>query len=210
MTAAWPRAAAASKPCRHALERAKSVLQSTAPPRALCHESLALPHLLGWTCTMPRPWKAPVSLPSFFKGSCLCGLILLAAADVRAEPNTGDGWTVAILARDGSWGVATEASLARAIGMAVSKCKAMAVPQSDCGAQFMTIRSGWTLALLCGEHKVLATAKRLDEAWLAVQFRLELKRAHLPELPPCRQIFKVDPTGVVIVPAAETSEVPSR
>jgi hypothetical protein len=94
--------------------------------------------------------------------------------------------------------------------MAVSKCKAMAVPQSDCGAQFTTIRSGWTLALLCGEHKVLATAKRLDEAWLAVQFRLELKRAYLPELPPCRQIFKVDPTGEVIVPAAETSEVPSR
>jgi hypothetical protein len=127
-----------------------------------------------------------------------------------AEPSTGEGWTVATLARDGSWGVATEASLAHAIGMAVSKCKAMAVPQSDCGAQFTTIRTGWTLALLCGDHKVLAAAKRLDEAWLAVQFRLELKQAYLPDLPACRLIFKVDAAGRVILPASETSEVLSR
>ena len=167
---------------------------------------------------MPLPGKVPVSLPVLLKGACLCALILLAAGSLRAEPdpgpNTGpdkdQGWTVATLARDGSWGVATETSLARAIGVAVSKCKAMAGPQSDCGAQFSTIRSGWTLALLCGEHKVLAAAKGLDEAWLAVQFRVELKRAYLPDLPTCRQIFKVDPAGAVILPAAAISEVLSR
>jgi len=135
---------------------------------------------------------------------------LLGAGSVRGEPSPGEGWTVATLARDGSWGVATETSLAHAIGTAVARCKAMAFPQSDCGAQFTTIRTGWTLGLLCGEHKVLAAAQRLDEAWLAVQFRIELKRAYLPELPPCRQIFKVSPAGEVIMPAAEISEVPSR
>jgi hypothetical protein len=152
---------------------------------------------------MPLAWKVPVSPQSLLKCSCLCGLLLLGAGSVRAEPSTGEGWTVATLARDGSWGVATEASLARAIGVAVSKCKAMAVPQSDCGAQFTTIRTGWTLALLCGDHKVLAAAKRLDEAWLAAQFRLELKRAYLSDLPACRLIFKVDPAGRVILPASE-------
>lgn len=90
------------------------------------------------------------------------------------------------------------------------RCAAMAAPQSDCGAQFTTIRTGWTLALLCGDHKVLAAAKRLDEGWLAVQFRLELKRAYLPDLPACRLIFKVDPAARVMLPASETSEVGSR
>jgi len=165
---------------------------------------------IGWDgCAVPLPCKVPILLPSLRTSACFCALILL-AGDLRAEPTTGEGWTVATLARDGSWGVATETSLARAISVAVSKCKAMAVAPSDCGAQFATIRSGWTLALLCGEHKVVATAKRLDEAWLAVQFRLELKRAYLPDLPPCRQIFKVDPAGEVILPASETSEVLSR
>jgi hypothetical protein len=159
---------------------------------------------------MPLPCKVPVSLPSWLTCSCLCGLLLFGAASLRAEPSTGEGWTVATLARDGSWGVATEASLAHAIGMAVSKCKAMAVPRSDCGAQFSTIRTGWTLALLCGDHKVLAAAKRLDEAWLAAQFRLELKQAYLSDLPACRLIFKVDPAGRVILPASETSEALSR
>jgi hypothetical protein len=107
---------------------------------------------------MPLPCEVPVSLPLWLTCSCLCELFLFGAASLRAEPSTGEGWTVTTLGRDGSWGVATEASLAHAIGMAVSKCKAMAVPQSDCGAQFTTIRTGWTLALLCGDHKLLAAA----------------------------------------------------
>jgi hypothetical protein len=189
---------------------AEGVLQSTARPRTVCHDTLGLPHQLGWTCTMPLPCNVPVSLSSWLTCSCLGGALLFGAASLRAEPSTGEGWTVATLARDGSWGVATESSLAHAIGMAVSKCKTMAVPQSDCGAQFTTIRTGWTLALLCGDHKVLAAAKRLDEAWLAVQFRLELKRAHLPDLPPCRQIFTVDPAGEVILSASEPSTALSR
>jgi hypothetical protein len=164
---------AARKPAWSVSKSAReSLLQSTARLRSPCHEIRGSPHQLEWTCTMPLPCKAPVSLPAWLTCSCLCGLFLFGAASLRAEPSTGEGWTVATLARDGSWGVATQASLAHAIGMAVSKCKAMTVPQSDCGAQFTTIRTGWTLALLCGDHKVLAAAKRLDEAWLAVQFRL--------------------------------------
>jgi hypothetical protein len=160
--------------------------------------------------------KVLASLPSLCSCPLLCGLILLGAGSAAgielAGPNTeeGAGWTVATLARNGSWGVATETSLGRAIGLAVSNCKAMSVAASDCGAQFTTIRAGWTLALLCGEHKVLATGKQLDEAWLAVQFRIDLKRAYLPDLPPCREIFKVDPAGVVIFSEPATSEIPSR
>ena len=66
------------------------------------------------------------------------------------------------------------------------------------------------MALLCGEHKVLAAGKQLEEAWLAVQFRLDLKLGYLPDLPPCRQIFKVDPAGVVIFADPGTSAIPSR
>ena len=64
--------------------------------------------------------------------------------------------------------------------------------------------------LLCGEHKLLAAGKQLEEAWLAVQFRLDLKLGYLPDLPPCRQIFKVDPAGVVIFADPGTSAIPSR
>jgi hypothetical protein len=155
-------------------------------------------------------------LTSFRSGSFLCGLILLGAGSAAsielegASAADGAGWTVATLARNGSWGVATETSLARAIGLAVGRCKAMSVAPSDCGAQFTTIRAGWTLALSCGEHKVLAAGKQLEEAWLAVQFRLDLKLAYLPDLPPCRQVFKVDPAGVVSFADPATAEIPSR
>jgi hypothetical protein len=169
----------------------------------------------GGNWTMHHHRKVQASLPSLRGCLVLCGLILLSAGSASGieltGPNAeGAGWTVATLARNGSWGVATESSLARAISQAVRKCKAMSVPPSDCGAQFTTIRAGWTLALLCGEHKVLATGKQLDEAWLAVKFRIDLKRAYQPDLPPCREIFKVDPAGVVIFSDPATSDIPSR
>jgi hypothetical protein len=99
---------------------AESVLQSTTRLRSPCHEILGSPHHLEWTCTMPLPCKVPVSLPSWLTCSCLCGLFLFGAASLRAEPSTGEGWTVATLGRDGSWGSRPK-SLAHAIGMAVSK-----------------------------------------------------------------------------------------
>jgi hypothetical protein len=144
--------------------------------------------------------------------SFICALVVLGSGLARAEPSPDQGWdwTVTTLARDGSWGVATESSLARAIGLAIGRCKAMSVPQSDCGAQFTIIRAGWTLALLCGEHKVLAAAKHYHEAWRDAQLRIDLKKAYLPELPPCRQIINVDPAGAVIFPGPTSSDVPSR
>ena len=186
--------------------------------------STALGHRVGPCCdnlsagigSMQQRRKAQALMISFRSCSFLGGLILLgagAAASIEldgASAEDGAGWTVATLARNGSWGVATETSLARAIGLAVSKCKAMSVAPSDCGAQFTTIRAGWTLALLCGEHKLLAAGKQLEEAWLAVQFRLDLKLGYLPDLPPCRQIFAVDPAGVVIFADPGTSAIPSR
>jgi hypothetical protein len=151
------------------------------------------------------------SLPSLRDYLLICGLLVLGTGLARAEPSPDEawGWTVTTLARDGSWGVATESSLARAIGLAIGRCKTMSVPQSDCGAQFTIIRAGWTSALLCGEHKVLAAAEQLDEAWRDAQLRIDLKKAYLSELPPCRHI-KVEPAGAVIFPGPTPSDIPSR
>lgn len=152
------------------------------------------------------------SLPSLRTYALICALLVLGSGPARAEPSPDEawGWTVTTLARDGSWGVATERSLARAIGLSIGRCKTMSVPQSDCGAQFTIIRAGWTLALLCGEHKVLAAAKQLDEAWRDAQLRIDLKKAYLPELPPCRHIITVDPAGAVSFPGPTPSDIPSR
>jgi hypothetical protein len=67
-----------------------------------------------------------------------------------------DELTVATMARDGSWGVATAGSQGQAIAAAIRDCQAMAAAPSDCGSQFVTTRGGWVIANLCRDHKISA------------------------------------------------------
>ena len=121
--------------------------------------------------------------------------------DVQLRPRLAweNDWTVVTIARDGSWGVATAASQGQAIASAIHDCKAMSVGQSDCGAQFTTIRVGWTIANLCGDHKIIATGISLVDAEKAALDReIELQLLYAPDLPPCKRAVTVDPAGAIV------------
>ena len=108
-------------------------------------------------------------------------------------------WTVVTLARNGSWGVATDGSQLQAIAAAVRDCKAMSAGKSDCGAQFTTVGAGWTIANLCGDHNVIVTGISLVDAEKAALNReIELQLFYAPDLPACRRVVTVDPTGAIV------------
>jgi hypothetical protein len=70
-------------------------------------------------------------------------------------------WTVVTLARDGSWGVGTSDHYGPALASALRKCEAISGGQSDCGAEVTAVKQGWTLGILCGDHRVLVAATDL-------------------------------------------------
>jgi hypothetical protein len=158
-------------------------------------------------CTKAAPWptaegKAFMPLGHAYK-IWIVPFCIFWAAMVPANASDEEDWTVVTMARNGSWGVATDASMGRAIFVAIRDCRAMSTGQNDCGAEFTTIRRGWTLALLCGDQRILAAAKGLDEAGSAAALRVELKRAYLPNLLPCRRVLSVDPNGVIVAQAKD-------
>src|ERR1700741_2630352 len=77
-------------------------------------------------------------------------------------------WTVVTLARDGSWGAGTSEHYGPALASALRKCEAMSGGQSDCGAEVTAVRNGWTLGILCGDHRVLVAQPNLTAAALGV------------------------------------------
>lgn len=110
----------------------------------------------------------------------------------------GDYFTVATMAPDGSWGVATELSAGEAIAGAIRRCRAMTRADLGCGSQFSAIRDGWIVAYRCGDRNILAAGKVLADAEQAAREReSELRTFYAPNLPPCRQVLTVDPRGEV-------------
>lgn len=132
----------------------------------------------------------------------LCAL-LVGVAQAKAEEDAN--WTVVTMARGGAWGAFTSPSLAEAIAASIRACKTMSAGESDCGAEFRAIRRGWTLAFLCGDHRILATGYSLREAEAAIRFRTELKRANVRDMPPCKQVLAVNPAGAIIENSAQES-----
>jgi len=128
-------------------------------------------------------------------------LVIGSFLSMLAPAMSWDGdWTVITLARTGSWGVETSSSQGQAIALAIRACKAMADTQSDCGAQFITTRSGWAIAELCGDHKIVVAASSLREAEQAVMDRqLDLQLFYVTDLPTCRRLLTVDPSGALAV-----------
>jgi hypothetical protein len=109
-----------------------------------------------------------------------------------------DEVTVVTLSRDGSWGVATAASLGHAIATAIRDCRATAATPSDCGAQFATTRGGWVVAVLCGDHKILAAAATREGAEEEALMReTKLSQLYATAVPPCRRVLTVGPHGFV-------------
>ena len=73
-------------------------------------------------------------------------------------------------------------------------------------ARTTTIKSGWTLVLVCGEHRILVAAKTLHEAEAAALHReIELDLFYVRGLPPCRRALAIDPDSTIT-----SAEVTSR
>lgn len=126
-------------------------------------------------------------------------VVLGAVASLPAGAEPFEEWTVVTLAREGSWGAGTADTQSTAIASALRKCNAMSVNGSDCGAEFTAIKNGWTIGLLCGNHRVLAaSADRVAAEQAADARRMYLASLYGGDLPPCRHILTVDPEGFVI------------
>jgi hypothetical protein len=131
----------------------------------------------------------------------IAAFVGLMAAVVPAGAGEDLDWTAVTVAADGSWGVATADSQSRAISAGIRNCRAMSIAGSDCGAEFTTIRSGWTLALRCGDYRILVAAKTLEDAEAAALNReIDLQLFHIPDLPPCRRVLTVGPGGTATTP----------
>jgi hypothetical protein len=126
----------------------------------------------------------------------LLGGLVMGAVECKAWDHD---WTVVTLTRNGSWGVASDSAQSQAIAEAIRRCKAMAGPSNDCGAQFMAARAGWIVANLCGDHKLIATGNSLiDAEQEALNREISLQLFYVPDLPPCRRVVTVDPTGAIV------------
>lgn len=119
---------------------------------------------------------------------------LLMPASLAAQHSSE--WTVVTVARDGSWGVGTSEHYGPALASALRKCEAMSGGQSDCGAEVTSVRNGWTLGILCGDHRVLVAETNLTTAILEAQARqMYLKDLYGDGMPDCSCIMWVDPQG---------------
>jgi hypothetical protein len=105
-------------------------------------------------------------------------------------------WTVVTLARNGSWGVASNLSQGQAIAAAMRDCKAMAASPSDCGALFTAARGGWIIAKRCGDHNVIVSGTSFADAEKAALYReIDLQISYVPDLPLCMHVVTVEPAG---------------
>ena len=107
-------------------------------------------------CTKTR--YIPFTLPALLAG-LLIGTTPPGHAADHGPIVLGNDVTVLTIARDGSWGTATDTFVNRAIALAIRDCKAMSQRLLGCGASFTTVQSGWSLALLCGDETIIAAAK---------------------------------------------------
>ena len=123
-------------------------------------------------------------------------LLAVMPSKARAESAPESEWTVLTVSTGGAWGLSTARGQGEAIAGALKQCRSRAGANSDCGAELVSYKSGWSAALLCGSHRILASADSLDEVKSIVQRRLrELGASH--DLPACRQLVTVDPVGGV-------------
>ena len=129
-----------------------------------------------------------------------CAALLAVTSSVLAETRYPDeGWTVLTVARSGAWGLSTARTQGEAIAGALRKCQGRSAEHSDCGAELIAYKSGWALAFLCGDHRVMATA----DVWKVVEAMASARIAALRqlhgELPSSRHLLTVDPVGAVTV-----------
>jgi hypothetical protein len=117
---------------------------------------------------------------------------------VQADEPWDRDWTVATMARDGSWGVGIDRDMAAANVAAIRECRAMSDGASDCGAELAATKDGWIVGLRCDDYRILVTGRDLKDAELSLLNReIDLKQIYIPDLPACRRVLTIDPRGAV-------------
>jgi hypothetical protein len=145
------------------------------------------------------------ALPTLVAG-LLLGMTPSGHADNDGAVVLGEYVTVLTLASDGAWGTATESSTSRAIAFAIRDCKAMSRRVLGCGAKFTTIRTGWSVAVLCGDETIIAAEARLADAErMAIKREIKLREVYQRDMPPCVRVATVNPDGLVTAPMAQAS-----
>ena len=134
--------------------------------------------------------------------------------DWRAQAVSEDwmhDFTVLTMAPDGSWGVATETFINRAIARAIDNCKAMSGTELGCGAYFTSIRAGWSLGICCGRENIVVGEKFLADAERrALRREAELRAHYAPNMPDCVRVVTVDPNGTIVTPpVGYTGQLPA-
>ena len=127
------------------------------------------------------------------------GVLLGATQSALAQTEADAEWTVLTVARSGAWGLSTARSQGEAIAGALQQCRSRATVDSDCGAELLAYKTGWCLAILCGEHRVMVAGKHLEEAEAVAYARVAaLRQSYGSSLPPCHMLLTVDPEGGVM------------
>jgi hypothetical protein len=126
------------------------------------------------------------------------GVLLDVAPSALAQSAPDPGWTVLTVAHTGTWGLSTARSQGEAIAGAVRQCQSRAADDSDCGAELVAYKVGWSLAILCDDSRVLVSADSLEEAETAAYERIAaLRQSHASSLLACHRLVTVDPAGAV-------------
>ena len=125
---------------------------------------------------------------------CVAGCVSVALA----ADDWDQDWTVATLARDGSWGVGIDHHIAGANATVIRDCKAMSGGGSDCGAEVTATRGGWIIGLRCDDYRILVSGEDLADAELtALNREIDLKELYVSDLPACHRVLTVAPRGAV-------------
>jgi hypothetical protein len=119
--------------------------------------------------------------------------------------STDDYWdtdiTVVAIAPDGTWGVATEPFINRAIANAIADCKNKYQSKIGCGSRITSIRGGWSIGKRCGDRSIFVAEESLAKAeQAAINREIELRQLYAPDMPPCVRVMSVDPNGDVVAP----------
>jgi hypothetical protein len=131
--------------------------------------------------------------------------VIQARAQTWQEIAASEEWmldfTVLTMAPDGSWGVATEPYINRAIAAAIANCKVMSGTELGCGAYLASVRAGWSLGIRCGRENILVADKDLAEAERrAAKREVDLRAHYVLDMPACVRVVTVDPSGRIMPP----------
>lgn len=154
---------------------------------------------------MHRPRKSRSAERAMRKGlqaALVAFALLLPSIVTRADTSREvweHDWVALTIARNGTWGAATNANLTRAMMQAIRDCMGKSGPVgNDCGAEITTVRASWSLAYACGEYTFIANGETPADARLAAIHRaVDMQDILGFDLAPCALVVTIGSDGQI-------------